>query len=326
MFYPEVFDLGLSRLAGDLGLRPVEYPTTRAAAAPAERAVDLNEAWADPSIKAVISSIGGDDQIKVLRHLDADLIASNPKVFLGYSDNSNLLIYLSNLGIVGYHGGGVMTHMARPGGMHPVTLASLRAALFDGGRWEVRETGTFGDETGDWDDPASLEHEPPTRTAPPWSWHGPAVRVTGPAWGGSLEIIDFHLRADRWLLAPDAYNGAVLVIETSEELPPARDVYRMLMGMGERGLLQRFAAVLVGRAKAWSTDARRTIEERDRYADEQRQAILRAVTEYVPGDGDNPGIPLVFNLDIGHTDPQIVVPMGGEVTVDLVEARVIFEY
>jgi muramoyltetrapeptide carboxypeptidase LdcA involved in peptidoglycan recycling len=325
-WYPEVFELGVARLVSELGLEPVEYPTTRRSSAPAERAVDINEAFADPSIKAVFASIGGDDQLKVLPYLDAEVIAANPKAFVGYSDNTNLLLYLWNLGIVGYHGGALMVHFARPGAMHPVTLGSLRTALFARGRVEISEVATFSDETGDWADPSTLVAPAPARRAAPWSWHGPAVRVSGPAWGGNLEIVDFHLRAQRWMAAPDAYDGAVLVLETSEEMPGATEVYRTLMCMGERGLLRRFAAVIVGRPKAWSNSRPLPLDERDRYAADQLDAVLRAVTEYVPGDGDNPGIPVVFNLDIGHTDPQIVVPIGGRITVDLVEAQVLFEY
>jgi muramoyltetrapeptide carboxypeptidase LdcA involved in peptidoglycan recycling len=209
--------------------------------------------------------------------------------------------------------------------MHPTTEASLRAALFDGGSWELQEERTYGEEDLDWGD-FDPSTPPVMRSARPWSWHGPAVRVTGPAWGGNLEVIDFHLRSDRWLAEPAAYDGAVLVIETSEELPSATEVYRILMGMGERGLLQRFAAVLVGRPKAWSRSRPLAAGERDRYTADQRTAVLRAVTEYLPGDGDNPGVPVVFDLDIGHTDPQVVVPIGGQVTVDLVEARIAFDY
>lgn len=38
-----------------------------------------------------------------------------------------------------------------------------------------------------------------------WSWHGPELRVSGPAWGGSLEIVDFYLRAGRYLLVEASY-------------------------------------------------------------------------------------------------------------------------
>ncbi|WP_206191306.1 LD-carboxypeptidase, partial [Streptomyces niveiscabiei] len=61
--FPRPFDLGLARLREEFGLVPVEYPTTRRmGATPRERAADLHAAFADPEIKAVIASIGGDDQ------------------------------------------------------------------------------------------------------------------------------------------------------------------------------------------------------------------------------------------------------------------------
>ncbi len=66
---PLPFELGMARLRDEFGLRPVEYPTTRAEqASPAERAKDLHTAFSDPEIKAVLTSIGGEDEIKVLRH------------------------------------------------------------------------------------------------------------------------------------------------------------------------------------------------------------------------------------------------------------------
>jgi hypothetical protein len=60
------------------------------AADPAARADDLHRAFADPDIAGVVSTIGGDDSIRLLRHLDLDLLAANPKVFLGYSDSAIL--------------------------------------------------------------------------------------------------------------------------------------------------------------------------------------------------------------------------------------------
>src|SRR4051812_39560870 len=73
--FPLPHELGLQRLKTDFGLVPVEYPATRKpGSTPQERAADLHAAFADPSIKAVIATIGGDDQITVLPYLDEDLI------------------------------------------------------------------------------------------------------------------------------------------------------------------------------------------------------------------------------------------------------------
>src|SRR5690349_4062264 len=89
--FPAVHELAMRRLRDDLGLIPVEFPTTRRAASPRERAADLMAAWADPSIKAVLATIGGDDQLTVLPHLDPAVFVADPKPFVGYSDNTNLL-------------------------------------------------------------------------------------------------------------------------------------------------------------------------------------------------------------------------------------------
>lgn len=115
-FFPAVHEASMRVLRDRLRLIPVELPTTaRPGATPRERADDLMAAFADPTIAAVLATIGGDDQITVLPHLDAEVVRANPKAFVGYSDNTNLLNWLWNLGIVGYHGGSTMVHLARPG-------------------------------------------------------------------------------------------------------------------------------------------------------------------------------------------------------------------
>lgn len=129
--FPAPFELGLQRLREEFQLEPVEFPTTRVLNAdPEQRAADIHTAFADPAITAVITSIGGEDQLKVLRHLDGELLTRHPKLFIGYSDSTNLLHYLWNLGIVAYHGGVVMVQLGRPGAMHPLTCESLRRTLF----------------------------------------------------------------------------------------------------------------------------------------------------------------------------------------------------
>ena len=84
----------------------------------------------------------------------------------------------------------------------------------------------------------------------------------------------------------------------------------MLRNMGERGLLAQFPAVVVGIAKATSLDRPVSLERREPYRTAQRDAVLAAFEAY------NPEAMIVFNVDIGHTDPQWVIPYGGTMTVD----------
>src|SRR5687768_12744394 len=90
---PGRYQAGKEQLEQEFHLHVVE--TTHAlrspewlAKNPKARAEDLLEAFADPSIKAIISTIGGDDSVRLLPHLDLKVLRDNPKIFLGYSDTT----------------------------------------------------------------------------------------------------------------------------------------------------------------------------------------------------------------------------------------------
>jgi muramoyltetrapeptide carboxypeptidase LdcA involved in peptidoglycan recycling len=319
---PLPHELGLRRLREDFGLEPVEYPATRKmGATPRERADDIHAAFADPDVKAVMATIGGDDQITVLPFLDRELIRAAPKPFFGMSDNTNLLAFLYNTGIVGFHGATVMTALGRPGAMHPLTEESLRAALFTPGEYELRPAERWRDIDRDWADPTTFEAEPETRPGTGWDWVNADRVVEGRGWGGCVEILAMLLMADREISHDLAvYDGGVLLLETSEEMPSGTEVFRILRAMGERGLLQRFPALLVGRPKTWSFERPYRPEEGARYAAEQREAVLRAMRVYAPDTM------IVFDVDYGHTDPQLVLPYGGTIRVDGHARRITVTY
>ncbi|MFE9688812.1 S66 peptidase family protein [Micromonospora sp. NPDC005806] len=318
--FPHVHELGLRRLREEFGLEPVEYPTTRVMGAdPRDRARDLTAAFADPSITAVLATVGGDDLITVTPYLDDAVLRANPKPYYGYSDNTNILNHLYRLGMVAYHGGSVLVHLGRSGKPHPLTFDSLRAALFTSGWYELTPAPEWGDEPRDWRDPATLADEPVMFSGDGWRWQGPARVVRGRTWGGCLEIIHWLMATDR-VPSAEALAGSVLVVETSNELPTAQEVFRIVRNMGERGLLSAFPAIVVGRPKAWDFDKPHPLAERLAWGEAQREAVTKALAPYT----DDPVV--VFDVDLGHTDPQLIIPYGGEIRVDAVERRISVRY
>ena len=71
----------------------------------ASRMEDIHEAFCDRNVKMIITCLGGFNANQLLRHLDYDLIARNPKILCGYSDITALhnAIY-AKTGLVTYHG------------------------------------------------------------------------------------------------------------------------------------------------------------------------------------------------------------------------------
>lgn len=320
--FPHVYHLGLQRLKENFGLEPVEFPTAKKsgeylATNPKARAEDINNAFADLSIKAIIATIGGEDQLKILKYLDPEVIRKNPKIFLGFSDNTNLHIYLWNMGIISYYGGNLMNQFASGGEIHQYTEKYIRKALFDQAIGEIEPSNEWTDFDLDWSDESTLTQKQLMEINPRWEWFNNEKSVTGRLWGGCLESLDFHLRANRYLPTNEQLKDCILYFETSEEMPNSDYVYRVLMGMGERGMLEQFSAILVGRPK---TQFMGEIpkEGKEKYRENQRKTIKKVVQEYAPNTI------VVSGLDIGHTNPQLLVPNGGFATIDGINKKIIF--
>ncbi len=207
----------MRRLTEATGLVPVEYPTTRLLGASAEaRAGDVTAAFADPTIRAVLATIGGDDQVTVIPHIDIEVLAANPKPFLGYSDNTNLHNLLWSLGVPSFYGGSTQVHLGPGPHLDDVHLLSLRAALLDGGWVELTEPGQSEDFGIPWTDPRALTDFGVREPTEPWTWAGPRAAVEGRTWGGCIEVIDQLALADR-MPHSDDLAGGILLLETSEE-------------------------------------------------------------------------------------------------------------
>ena len=240
---PEVHEQAMRRLQEITGLIPVEYPTTRKLGArPRERARDLMAAFADDSIRAICATIGGDDQITVIPHLDPEVVRAHPKPFLGYSDNTHLHHFLTTCGLRSFYGGSTQVHLGPGPHVDPEHAAGLRAALLTGEKLKITRPAQSEDHGLDWGDPAVLTSFGQREDTEEWTWAGPRAGVTGRTWGGCLEVVSDLLAAGRFAMAPTDLEGAVLLIELSEEITPTRAVFRMLRALGERGVLAAAAA------------------------------------------------------------------------------------
>ena len=300
----------MARLREAMGLVPVEYPTTRLlGASPEARAADVNAAFADPGVRAIIATIGGDDQILVTSHLDPSLPRADPKPFLGYSDNTNILSWLWRNGVAAFHGGSTQVHLGAGPEVDGIHVRSLRAALIDGGSIVLTEPGESEDFGRRWESPLALTEFGDRSPSEPWTWSGPERRVAGPTWGGCVEVLDQLALADR-LPAEGELRDAILLLEASERLTPAETIASWLRALGERGMLSEVAGVLVARPPVSTFDIVPPPDEARRLRTAQRDAVITEISRY------NPEAVVCVGVPFGHTRPQWILPYGGEVELD----------
>lgn len=310
-YFPEVHRQAVSRMEELLNVEVVEYPTTAAMnASPADRARDFNAALADPQIRAIFTTMGGDDQIRITRFLDPVLARRDPKPVFGYSDNTNILNWLWRNGIASYHGGASMVHFGSGPGVDSEHLATVRAALFGQEDLPLPMPEDSEDYGWDWSTPQALTEPVRRESAIPLEFIGPDALVRGRTWGGCMEVIDQLALADR-LPAARELEGAILLLETSEMLPPPDYVGRWVRAMGERGYLDAAAGLVFARPVV-----------RNREMPDEPEAVVtarrEAYTEYLLSNivDYTRDLLVCIGLPFGHTRPQLVLPYGGEITLD----------
>src|SRR5688572_26656689 len=139
---------------------------------PRARADDLMAAFADPTVKAVISMIGGDDSIRILPYLDLDVIRANPKIFMGYSDTTITHFACWKAGLSSFYGPSFMAGFAENAGMFPYMVESVRKTLFSAqpiGELQPNKDGWTVEHVA-WETPENQNRKRALNLSTGWRW------------------------------------------------------------------------------------------------------------------------------------------------------------
>lgn len=304
--FPHVYENGLKVLK-DLGLQIKEYPTARAdndflSKNPEARAKDINDAFSDSEVKAIFASIGGEDSVRILPFLNKEVIQNNPKILIGYSDTTTLLTYLNQLGLVTFHGPSIMAGFSQAESLPESFTQHIKQMLFSSQEtFEYINYGVYCDGYLDWGQEKNLGKTKELKQDNGWRFVQGTGLVTGDLYGGCIEVLEFMNGTAFWP-EKDFWNGKVLFFETSEEKPSIQQVQWKLRNYGMQGIFDKVNAVLFGRARD--------------YSDEEKNDLDQMIVDVIKGEFKNAEIPIITNMDFGHTDPQIILPLGVKVEID----------
>lgn len=258
------------------------------AGTPAQRAADINAAFADPEVSGILCSLGGTDSKNLLPLLDYDLIAQHPKVLIGHSNNVTLMLaMLAQVGLVTFHGPSFVNQFGEFPAPFPETLEGFRAACMTTACLTLRPmTGRTDVLPGWW-------HEDEDRSVRPrnlsggWRWLVPGV-ARGPLIGGYLPYV-LDLLDTEWC---PSFQGAILFWDTIMSLNPLM-VDGMLGELARRQILSQCVGLVVGvPARLMSPPTVATLEE-----------VILKWAKVVDG-------PILVDADCGHTDPAWTLPLG----------------
>ncbi len=249
------------------------------------RCEDLHDAFADDSVDAILTVLGGFNANQLLDHLDWDLIAAHPKIFCGYSDITALQnAMLTRSSLVTYSGPHYATFGMRD--HFDQTLEWFRACLFHSDAMQLQPASEWSNDAWfvDQDD----------RTVEPnegW-WVLQDGAAQGRLVGGNLCTVKL-LQGTPFM--PHLSRAIVFVEDDAESQPHHfdRDLQSLLHHAGG----DQVQGLVIGRFERASRMTRDLLEQ---IVSTKRQ--LR-------------GVPVVANVDFGHTDPLLTFPVGGHVSI-----------
>jgi len=247
----------------------------------ASRVADLHAAFADPDVAGILTVIGGFNSNELLPHLDWDLITANPKVFCGYSDITALQnAILARAGLVTYSGPhwssfGMRDHFEQ-------TERWFAEALFGGTPIELRPAEIWTDDLwfADQDNRTVRPNEG-------W-WPLRPGQAAGRIIGGNLCTLNL-LQGTEYM---PSLAGSLLMVEddaASDADAFARNLTSLLQLPGAGGV----QGLVIGRFQ-------------------EASGVTRSLLEQIIARQDRlAGLPVLGNVDFGHTNPLATFPIGG---------------
>jgi muramoyltetrapeptide carboxypeptidase LdcA involved in peptidoglycan recycling len=311
---PHRYQAGKRQVEETFGLRVVEAPNSQRGAEflyrnPQARVDDLIWALTEPNVAGIISNIGGTESVRLLPLLGPDVIRRNPKIFMGYSDTTIQHVAFFNAGVVSFYGPSLLTDLAENCGIHPYTADSVRRTLFSAEPvGDLKPSREWTEQYLEWADPSNQARRRIFRPNPGWTWlqgteHEP---VEGHLLGGCIEVLEM-LKGTPWWPAAPAWKGAVLYFETSEEVPEPSLVERWLRSYASQGILQVAVGLLLARPYGYSQGQKRQLFD----------AVRKVLSEI-----DRTRMPVIADMDCGHTSPLCVLPNGCRVRIDPAARRI----
>ncbi|MEV5047136.1 S66 peptidase family protein [Streptomyces griseoincarnatus] len=298
--YPRRLRRSLQALSR-LGYRPRPAPHALwepgSEPSPDQLASDITWCCTNPDIEAIVCTTGGLTSHRLLPHIDYDLLRRRRLPVCGFSDITAMLLAIhTQTGLVVFHGPTLLPSFGDADGLAPYTQDSLLDAWRPGPARILQAPHVTSAESLWWE---TQDHRPRDfRPAGAWRTLHPG-RARGRLIGG-------HLGTMRQLVAtpylPDT-QGAVVFLETNQTL--AAQACAELTALITAGIFDQAAAIVAGRPLQL----------------DHPQQWERALTEL----GQSRSLPVLADVDLGHTVPMLTLPVGVTATVETQPARIRLE-
>ncbi len=256
------------------------------------RAAELNALIRDPEVRCVISTIGGNNSNALLPYLDYEALKRDPKIIIGYSDVTALLMGIyAQTGLITFYGPALVASFGELPPLVEQTYDSFFELLCRPGKssYQYQMPPAWTDEMIDWETQSEAKRLSPNH----WQFMGEGV-IKGRVIGGNLNTMT-GIWGSPYM--PAIQYGDILLIEDS--LKGIETVERSLAHLKLCGVFETVSAVILGKHELFN----------DRGTG---RTPLDVLLEVLNGQS----LPILAGFDSCHTHPMLVTPLGATAEID----------
>lgn len=264
---------------------------------PKERAEEFNQLLRDPSIKMIMSSIGGTNSNSLLPYIDYESFRNNPKIVIGYSDTTAILLALyAKTNIPTYYGPALIPSFGEFGPLvHDTYTYFERYFCQPSVPYSIVMPHVWSDEMINW-----LNYEQP-KTLYSNKWIGVHEDVVeGRLIGGNNNTMYGFIGTSYF---PVMNHGDILLIEDS--LKCAATVEKNFAMLKLHGVFEKVGGIILGKHELFDDEG-------------TGKQPLDLLLEQLDGNI----IPILADVDCAHTHPMFPLAIGKKIRLDTINQSI----
>ncbi len=288
------YETGRKRLEDTWGVKAIPTPHALAGSKflyehPEARAEDLMWALENDDVRGIICMMGGDDSYRVFPYIDLEVIAKNPKVFMGYSDITSWMAVFAKAGVRAYYGPNLLTPIAQPVALDDYTKNSISRCLFSPETiGEVLPCDRYT--SIEWGDVSEVAWTP----NPGYKLIQGKGTVRGRLFGGCVGPLR-QIMGTEFFPAPEFFEDCIILLDDVSPYGSTLALLHDLRALDAAGVFRRAAGILINQLN------------------NEEKGVL---TKFLKYEARREDIPVLTNVDFIHRTPMTVLPMGALAEID----------
>ena len=224
---------------------------------------------------------------------------------MGYSDTTVNHFMMNKAGLVSFYGPSIMAEFGEYVKMFDYTKEDVKNILFNEcENYEIKSSEIWSSDYLDWDEKNINISKKFIKELHGYEILQGSGVITGKILGGCIDVFPMIIGTELWP-TKEEWQDKILLIETSEDRPNPIYITYYLRNLGALGIFDEIKGIIVGKPQA------------EQYYEEYKKVYKKVLKEF-----NKETLPVLYNANIGHSEPIGILPLGTEVEVDFDKKKI----